>query len=158
MAQIGGIHPDNLVPYWHAARQLTPSEGEIVGRIVHQYAPAVIEERKQMIQEWLELLPPIPPRRSDRLKWALELENGHRYDNAEAERRFVSRLDKALRGHDLVTALALLTDERPYVPNPRVGDLRPEWRRTLQGIRDALETRIDDALERAVATKAAEAE
>jgi hypothetical protein len=156
MAQIGNQHPDKLVPHWHAARQLTPAETETVGRIMAQHLPAHIADNEAMIGQWLDRLPPIPPRRADRLEWSMKLEDSHYMHNADMTQQHVSALKSAMRRGDMRTLLRLMTDSVPFTPRPKLGDLRPEWRRELQAIRDALETRIDDALEAAVAAKAAE--
>lgn len=51
MAQVGNQHPDKLVPYWHAARQLTPAEAEAVGRIMSEQAERYIAERETMVED-----------------------------------------------------------------------------------------------------------
>lgn len=158
MAQVGNQHPDKLVPYWHAARQLTPAEAEAVGRIMSEQAERYIAERETMVAEWLERLPAIPPRRSERDKWSLELPSdvSSYYYNFVQANAHVSAVKSAIRAGDLRKLLRLVTDSQPFVPHQKLGDSRPAWQRTLQGIRDSLEARIDDALEAAAMAKAAE--
>lgn len=158
MAQIGNVHPDSLVPYWHAARQLTPEEAEIVGRITVVRAPEHITDRERDLVWWLEDLPQIPPRRADRVRWSLALtsDDSMRWYSYEGERKHLNALKAALREHDLRMLLRLMTERRPLEPKHPSHDTRPEWQKQLQAIRDSLEKRIDDALEQAAQAKAAE--
>lgn len=154
MAQIGNVHPDSLVPAWHAARQLTPEETETVGRILRDEIPDYIAEREVAeINAWLERLPPIPPRRADRIQWVLTLEGQEASDffNMEDARKSLGRLRRAIRERDYRTALYALTGPRRVDDKPDLlSALRPAWTQELQAIREALDARYDDAIDAAV--------
>lgn len=157
MAQIGNVHPDDLLPAWHAARQLTPEETEAVGRILRDHLDAYLAERESMdVAAWLERLPPIPPRRAERVQWVLALEGQDAIDffNMEDARKSLLRLRKAARKRDYRTALRLLTHplRSDGKPDPLAAH-RPAWVQELQAIRKAMADRYDNAIE--AATEAA---
>lgn len=167
MAQIGNVHPEDLVPWWHASRQLTPQETETIGRIISQQHDTLVAGTEDNLEQWLHSLPPIPPRRADRLEWSFNLEGRHGGDvhAVDSSRRHLRAIREALLEHDALRLLLLFThrvNNRPPVSPDRqrqldvMESLTPLWRRELQAIRDAYETRIDDALEKAVQDKAAE--
>lgn len=158
MAQIGGVHPDKLLPWWHPALHLTPEEIEAIGRIGTVRLPERIKEEEFDLSFRLEGVPPIPPRRQDRHEWerSLTRDQSMRLYEYRGQVKDIAAMKKALASKDAKSILYVLTRSAPLSQRELALDLRPAWVKELQAIRDAYERRIDDAIEQAVQAKAAE--
>lgn len=163
MAQIGDVHPDDLLPAWHPAHRLTPDEIATIGRVLAEHGDTIVGEYEERIKLWLENLPPIPPRRADRSQWEKSLTGleASNYYNMTHERTLLADLKSSWQTGKYLRVLLMLTvtpeaDANDMVhKDPHLARLRPQWRKDLQAIRNAYEARLDDAKEKAVAEAAA---
>jgi hypothetical protein len=136
-----GIHPDDLLPADHPARQLTPDEIGIIAGFCEDW----ITTNENLLGQMLHQLPQIPLHAADRRLWAAGLPDRERvtYEDAEQIRAHLKPITVAVDREDWRTLLYLLTQARP-------GDVERAVRKDLYDIRDAVEKRLGDAVAAAI--------
>ncbi|MEV7770505.1 hypothetical protein [Kitasatospora sp. NPDC086791] len=132
MPQHLGVHPDDLLPAGHAARQLTPDEIQVIA----EQAETWIDDNEIHLAQALFRLPQIPADPAERPAWAASLSAQHHalYEDVESLRTHLKYLRAAQGRGDWWTLLEALTLTKPEGFERSV--LAP-----LFGIREAAERR-----------------
>lgn len=137
-----GIHPDDILPTAHPARQLTHDEISTIT----EHAEDWITTNEILLGQMLHQLPQIPPHAANRRLWAAGLPDNELavYEDVENVRTHLKPIAAALDREDYRLLLDLLTQARP-------GDVERAVRKDLYDLRDIVEKRLGDATAAAIA-------
>jgi hypothetical protein len=147
MPQHLGVHPDDLLPPGHAARQLDPDEIHTIA----EHAEDWISTNEIHYAQALYQLPQIPADSTKRRVWAAGLSDRDRatYEDVEKLRAHLKPLHAAVHREDWRAVLDLLTETRP-------GDVEWAVRPYLYDIRSRVEQRYKAAVEEVLTEAAGE--